>query len=200
MNSKEIIKELQFKAIRSSGAGGQHVNKVSSKVVLSFNVFTSGFLSEEEKTLLTINLKNRLTKDGLLILSSDESRSQHRNKELVIKRFYKILSVGLTHKKKRKATKPSKASIKRRIENKQKTSLKKVLRKRKRKERLTQKKIWINALKKKKSQKKTLNYLNVLLKSSSTNLRAFAPALKSKPFAFRDSSYLWKVIPAILLR
>ena len=129
MNSQELIKELQFKAIRSSGAGGQHVNKVSSKVVLSFNVFTSEFLSKEQKDLLKINLKSNLTKEGVLILSSDKSRSQHRNKELVIKRFFKILAIGLTLQKKRKATKPSKASVKRKAETKKRISIKKALRK-----------------------------------------------------------------------
>ena len=129
MNSQELIKELQFKTIRSSGAGGQHVNKVSSKVVLSFNVFTSEFLSKEQKDLLKINLKSNLTKEGVLILSSDKSRSQHRNKELVIKRFFKILAIGLTLQKKRKATKPSKASVKRKAETKNRISIKKALRK-----------------------------------------------------------------------
>lgn len=129
MNSQELIKELQFKTIRSSGAGGQHVNKVSSKVVLSFNVFTSEFLSKEQKDLLKINLKSNLTKEGVLILSSDKSRSQHRNKELVIKRFFKILAIGLTLQKKRKATKPSKASVKRKAETKKRISIKKALRK-----------------------------------------------------------------------
>ncbi len=129
MNSREIIKELQFKAVRSSGAGGQHVNKVSSKVVLSFNVFTSGFLSEEQKDLLIINLKSNLTKEGLLILSSDKSRSQHRNKQIVINRFLELLATSLTRKKKRKAIKPNKASLKRNKENKKRTSVKKALRK-----------------------------------------------------------------------
>lgn len=129
MNIRKILKELQFKAVRSSGAGGQHVNKVSSKVVLFFNVFTSEFLSEEEKELLKINIKSNLTKDGLLILSSDKSRSQHRNKQIVINRFLELLATSLTRKKKRKATKPSKASLKRNTENKKRTSVKKALRK-----------------------------------------------------------------------
>ena len=118
MNSSELIKELKFKAVRSSGAGGQHVNKVSSKVVLSFNVFTSEFLSDEEKELLKVRLKNKLSKEGLLILSSDESRSQHRNKELVINRFTELLTACLIQKKKRKATKISKLAKQKRMDAK----------------------------------------------------------------------------------
>ena len=129
MNQSEILKELKFKAVRSSGAGGQHVNKVSSKVVLSFNVFTSEFLSEEEKELLKARLKNKLSKEGLLILSSDESRSQHRNKELVINRFTKLLTACLIRKKKRKATKISKLAKQKRMDAKKRVSEKKVSRK-----------------------------------------------------------------------
>ena len=129
MNSENIIKELQFKATRSSGAGGQHVNKVSSKVILSFDLQNSNEFSDEEKTLLSKSLQNRLTKENILILSADESRSQHKNKELVIKRFLEIVKKGLVVPKKRKATKPSKGSIVRKAVNKQKQSLKKVMRK-----------------------------------------------------------------------
>ncbi|MBL4904547.1 MAG: aminoacyl-tRNA hydrolase, partial [Flavobacteriaceae bacterium] len=87
MNHQNLIKELNFKAIRSSGAGGQHVNKVSSKIVLSFDIANSNEFSEEQTALLCKNLATRLTKEQVLILTSDESRSQHKNKELVIKRF-----------------------------------------------------------------------------------------------------------------
>ncbi len=130
MDAANIIKELNFKAIRSSGAGGQHVNKVSSKIELTFDLENSNSLSDEEKQLLKSKLSSKLTKEYFLILFCDESRSQHRNKELAIKRFLELIKKNLIKPKKRKATKPSKASIKRRIENKQKTSLKKVLRKR----------------------------------------------------------------------
>lgn len=130
MEAESIIKELTFKAIRSGGAGGQHVNKVSSKVVLFFDVWKSKNLTEEEKELLTKNLHSKLTKDNILILSSDESRSQHKNKEIVIDRFYHLISNGLKIPKERKLTKRSKSSVQKRLETKKKLGLKKVYRKR----------------------------------------------------------------------
>ncbi len=129
MNKEILFKELQFKAVRSSGAGGQHVNKVSSKVELSFNLLLSEGLNDEEKITLQKNIKNRLNKEGILLLSSGETRSQHRNKELVIKRFFELIISSLIKKKIRKASKPTKASIKRKAENKKRNALKKALRK-----------------------------------------------------------------------
>lgn len=129
MNRDIIHKELQFKAVRSSGAGGQHVNKVSSKVELSFDLINSKGLSLEQKDLLQKNLSTKLTKEGVLLLSSSDSRSQHSNKEKVVLRFFQVLEQGLKVPKKRKATKPSKASIKKRLQNKQSQSHKKKLRK-----------------------------------------------------------------------
>ncbi|MFY0630200.1 MAG: aminoacyl-tRNA hydrolase [Flavobacteriaceae bacterium] len=129
MNKDSIYKELQFKAVRSSGAGGQHVNKVSSKVELSFDIPNSNSISEEEKELLLKTLSTRLTKDGILQLSSSESRSQHSNKEKVIKRFFEVITTGLIRPKKRKPTKTSKAQKAKRLDNKQRHSAKKTLRK-----------------------------------------------------------------------
>ena len=129
MNIEKLIKELNFKAVRSSGAGGQHVNKVSSKIELFFDVENSNEFSEEEKNLLFKNLATRLTKENMLLLTCDESRSQHKNKELAIKRFLEIIKQSLIIPKKRKPTKPSKASIKRKAENKRKQAFKKALRK-----------------------------------------------------------------------
>jgi len=130
MNREGILKELLYKAVRSSGAGGQHVNKVSSKVELSFNISTSQSLSNREKITLSKNLANRLTKNGILHLSSSESRSQHLNKEKVTKRFFILLEKGLIVPKKRKPTKISKAQQRKRLEQKQHQSAKKSLRKR----------------------------------------------------------------------
>lgn len=124
-----LTSELKFKATRSSGSGGQHVNKVSSKVELQFNLKDSLGLNIEEKTRLLENLKTRLTKESTLILQCDESRSQHRNKEIVIKRFTTIIKQGLIVKKVRVRTKIPKSVIKKRLKNKRFRSDKKINRK-----------------------------------------------------------------------
>tara|TARA_R110002072_G_scaffold70811_5_gene170600 strand:+ start:4314 stop:4718 length:405 start_codon:yes stop_codon:yes gene_type:complete len=129
MDKETIYKELQFKAVRSSGAGGQHVNKVSSKVELYFDLTNSPSFSEEEKELLFKNLATRLTKEGVLQLSSGESRSQHTNKEKVVKRLFEVLAKALIIPKKRKPTKMSKTQKLKRLDNKQKLATKKSLRK-----------------------------------------------------------------------
>jgi len=128
MNSESILKELSFKAIRSSGAGGQHVNKTSSKIVLFFDVDNSESLNDDEKELLLKSLKTKLTKENILILNCDESRSQHKNKEIVIVRFLKIITDGLTIQKPRKATKIPRSVIRKRLDSKKKLGLKKVSR------------------------------------------------------------------------
>lgn len=130
MHSSEIIKELKFKAIRSSGAGGQHVNKTSSKIELTFELENSLALSDKEKETLKAKLASKLTKEHQLILFCEETRSQHKNKELAIKRFLSLIKTNLIIPKKRKTTKPSRASLKRKAENKQRNSVKKALRKR----------------------------------------------------------------------
>jgi len=122
MEIQKIISELQFKAVRSSGAGGQNVNKVSSKVVLSFDLKNSQALSEEEKLRLETNLSSRLTTDLILILNCDEDRSQLKNKEIVTKRFLELIRKGLVVPKIRKVTKVPKSVIKKRIKNKKNLS------------------------------------------------------------------------------
>ena len=122
MEKDKLISELQFKAVRSSGAGGQNVNKVSSKVVLSFDVKSSNAFSNEEKILLETNLSSRLTKDQILILNCDEDRSQLKNKEIVIKRFLAIIEQGLYIPKIRKATKIPKSVIRKRLKDKKNLS------------------------------------------------------------------------------
>jgi len=130
MDKSGLIQELKFKAIRSGGAGGQHVNKVSSKVELTFDVLGSKALSEIEKERITNKLSSRLTKENVLILQADEYRSQHRNKELVIKRFLDLLANSLKIEKRRKKTRPTKSSIEKRIRRKKKDALKKANRRR----------------------------------------------------------------------
>ena len=122
MDTQKLISELNFKAVRSSGAGGQNVNKVSSKVVLSFNLKNSQALSEEEKLLLETKLASRLTTDTILILNCDEDRSQLKNKAIVIKRFIEIITNGLKVPKIRKATKIPKSVIRKRIKDKKNIS------------------------------------------------------------------------------
>jgi ribosome-associated protein len=129
MNTENILKEINFKAIRSSGAGGQHVNKTSSKIELTFDLEKSNSLSDIEKVLLKTKLSSKLTKENVLILFCEETRSQHRNKDIAIKRFLALLKTNLIRPKKRRPTKPSRGSIKRKAENKKRTSVKKALRK-----------------------------------------------------------------------
>jgi len=129
MHIENLIKELTFKAIRSSGPGGQHANKVSSKIELTFDVNASKELSKEQKTLLLATITTRLTKENILILFCDESRSQHKNKKISIERFLEIIKKGLIVTKKRKKTRPSNASVKKRLDSKKKLSNKKSNRK-----------------------------------------------------------------------
>jgi ribosome-associated protein len=122
LEPEKIIAELQFKAVRSSGAGGQNVNKVSSKVVLTFDLKNSQGLSEEEKALLENKLASRLTSEQILILNCDEDRSQLKNKAIVTKRFLNIIAAGLVIPKIRKATKIPKSVIRKRIKDKKSLS------------------------------------------------------------------------------
>lgn len=129
IDEKAILNELSFKFIRSSGAGGQHVNKTSSKVELTFYLEHSQFLSNGQKELLKINLKNRLTNENVLILQCGESRSQHKNKTIIIKRFLDLIAVNLIEEKDRILTKIPRAVVRKRLTNKRKTSEKKAKRK-----------------------------------------------------------------------
>jgi ribosome-associated protein len=129
INQNTILSELQFKATRSSGAGGQHVNKTSSKIELSFDLENSNSLNENDKELLKAKLSSKLTKEHILILFCEETRSQHRNKEIAIKRFFALLKTNLIRPKRRRKTKPSKGTLMKRVETKKRTSVKKALRK-----------------------------------------------------------------------
>jgi ribosome-associated protein len=129
MDKERVLSELQFKAVRSSGAGGQNVNKVSSKVVLSFNADASQALSEEEKLLFKTKLAARLTSENMLILNCDEDRSQLKNKALVTSRFLEMTEKALVKPKIRKATKIPQAVIKKRLSEKKNVSEIKELRK-----------------------------------------------------------------------
>lgn len=129
LDEELLLTELSFKAIKSSGAGGQHVNKTASKVELTFNVEASTVLNEEQKELLLKNLQTRLSNQNVLVLQCGESRSQHKNKALVIERFLEIIKQGLIVPKKRKKTAVPKAVKQKRLQNKKQLSEKKANRK-----------------------------------------------------------------------
>nr|WP_232520895.1 alternative ribosome rescue aminoacyl-tRNA hydrolase ArfB [Allomuricauda nanhaiensis] len=129
LNKEQIHRELQFKAVRSGGAGGQHVNKVSTKVELSFAILSSEGLSDAEKERIQLKLKSRLNNEGVLVLKCDEARSQHKNKALVVKRFFEILKKAIEVPKKRRPTKPTKSSVEKRLKTKKRDSEKKAGRK-----------------------------------------------------------------------
>ncbi len=120
-----LLPEITFTATTGGGPGGQHVNKVSTKVTLRWNVQDSELISEEQKALLLLKWANKLTKEGEIILSSHESRSQLKNKEEVVSKLRALLVGAFARKKPRKATKPGKAAVQRRIDAKKRLSEKK---------------------------------------------------------------------------
>ncbi len=122
MNKDNILAEINYKAVRSSGAGGQNVNKVSSKVMLSFDLNNSQGLDYEEKQLILDKLSNRLTSDNVLILNCDEDRSQLKNKTIVTKRFLELIKNALLVPKERKETRVPKGVIEQRLNNKKSTA------------------------------------------------------------------------------
>lgn len=129
MNTEVLISELNFKAVRSSGPGGQHVNKTASKVEVSFDLHASEALSETEKDRLRSKISSKITSEGIINLQCGETRSQHRNKAIVIERFVELLQKNLKVAKPRKKTKPSKGAIERRLKSKKENAFKKSNRK-----------------------------------------------------------------------
>jgi ribosome-associated protein len=121
--------ELLFTSSRSSGPGGQNVNKVNSKVTLKFDVKRSIVLSDDQKEFLMRKLETKLTKDGVLVLTADDKRSQLQNKESVVLKLDALLRKAFTPRKARKATKPSKAAKQKRLKTKKLVSEKKNWRK-----------------------------------------------------------------------
>lgn len=130
MNTEILMGELNFKAIRSSGPGGQHVNKTASKVEVTYNIDASNAVSETERERLLHKLANKLTSEGNIILQCGETRSQHRNKTIVIERLITLLQQNLKVSKPRKKSKPSKNAIEKRIKAKKEHAIKKKYRKR----------------------------------------------------------------------
>ena len=127
--NRDFSNELTFSACRSSGPGGQNVNKVSTKIELRFNVGKSILLTEEEKEVIRDFLKNRINNEDELIILCQTERSQLKNKEKSIEKFYSLIEKALKPKKKRKPTKPSHGEKEKRLEEKRLKSEKKEARK-----------------------------------------------------------------------
>lgn len=124
-----ILKEVKFIASRSSGPGGQNVNKVNTKVELRFDILNSDFLTQEQKNLLVQKLANKVNNEGVLILTSQEKRTQLKNKEMAQDKFVKLLEQAFVKPKERKTKKVSKAAKEKRLDDKRNISEKKSLRK-----------------------------------------------------------------------
>lgn len=129
IQDRDFLNEFVFKASRSGGKGGQHVNKVSTKVELLFDVNNSLVLSNDEKKIVLKKLKNKIDKKGLLRVVSQSERSQIMNKKKSVNRFYVIIEKALKKKKLRKKTKPTQLSKVKRLSSKKIISDKKTLRK-----------------------------------------------------------------------
>jgi ribosome-associated protein len=134
MSPEELVKrnfenELVFSASRSGGPGGQNVNKVSTKVELRFNISVSAAFSENEKELIFRKLKNKINKEGELLIISQSERTQLLNKQAATEKFYILISKALTIPKYRRATKPTFSSRVKRLDNKRSRGTIKKLRK-----------------------------------------------------------------------
>ena len=113
-----LIREVEFRTSRSSGPGGQHVNKTESRVELLWSPQDSDCLSEAQKMMIRGRLSSRITDDGVLIMVSEKYRSQYRNKAEVKERFLDLILASLVPVKKRRPTRPTRSSVEKRIRSK----------------------------------------------------------------------------------
>ena len=121
-----LLKVVRFKTSRSGGKGGQNVNKVSSKVELNLNIEKSALFSELQKQMLIEKLSNRINSEGVLQIITEEERSQYLNKERSLQKLLALIKAALHQPKPRKATKPKKAAVEKRLKSKQLNSIKKI--------------------------------------------------------------------------
>ncbi len=118
MDTTRLYPDIQYQFARSGGAGGQNVNKVATKAELRFDVRHSLLLTDEERAVLEEKLANKLTTEGELVLTHQTERTQLANKEKVTKKFYRLIEKAFEKPKPRKATKPSKGAVAKRIAEK----------------------------------------------------------------------------------
>lgn len=124
-----FFREFKFQTSRSSGPGGQHVNKVSSRVELRFNVRESQLLTDDDKALISEKLATRISNEGILSIVVQVDRSQLKNKQSAIEKFFELLTQVFTPVKKRRPTKPGRGARERRLKAKRISSEKKIRRK-----------------------------------------------------------------------
>lgn len=117
-NIPDLSAEFVFQASRSSGPGGQNVNKVNSKIELRFNIQESNILTEDQKQILLLKLSSKISSDGFLIVVSQRDRSQLVNKEDAVVKVYELIGRALRPVKRRKSTRPTRSSVEKRLAGK----------------------------------------------------------------------------------
>ena len=130
LTPQDLLPEVTFQTSRSSGPGGQNVNKVESRVELRFAPADSQLFTDEQKQRLLAKLAGRLTAEGLLLVTAQEDRSQLRNKDLALRKLAELLARALHQAKPRRATRPSKSAVRKRLDTKKKDGEKKANRRR----------------------------------------------------------------------